>query len=239
MKRLLTLCLALGLLAMTAVPAAGAAGARQRPFSDWLSAQQVAPDATVPIEWQVVSWYEPATAVNIMADMDGQVGAWVAANGGQRYVPQTHGMVTERTLADGRALVQVELTFRDGITYLWQDENDFEDFPAGPALFGYRAEEVAAGATPALGDGHFSMTFVLPAPGLPLPNFNQIAFAPEAGQEIISVAFHASARGPLREASGYAEGTPGKGATEQIGVFQARTPDGYPVEWVVYRPVGH
>jgi hypothetical protein len=238
MKRLMSVVLVIGaLVAPSTTLAAGNAG--QRPFSDWLDAQQAVLDPSVAVELGPISWYEPASGENIMADMDGRVAAWVTANGGSAVAPIITGTVIERVLPDGRAEVRVNLTFRNAITYVWLDLNDFADFPNGPELFGYRASEIADGASATLGDGSFRITFLQPEPGAPLPELAQLAFAPTEGQEIISVAFHAQALGPLREASGYAEGTPGMGATQQIGVFQASTPDGYPVEWVTVKPVGN
>jgi hypothetical protein len=226
------------LLAASAVPMLAAPTAWIRPVSDWLDAQQAVLDTTIPVELGPISWYEPSSSENYMADMDGRVAMWVAANGGPLYEPTITGSVHERLLPDGRSLVSVQLRFDHAITYIWLDENDFADFPAGPELFGYRASEIAEGATPVLGSGWFSLTFIHTDPGGPLPELNGLAFAPEEGQEIVTVRFHASARGPLRADSGYAEGTLGQAATQQVGVFQANTPDGYPVEWVTYRPVG-
>jgi hypothetical protein len=237
MKRLSVLATAVALILLTASPAL-AGNAWTRPLSDWLDAQQSVLDTTIPVELGPISWYEPASGENYMADMDGRVAMWVAANGGPLYEPTISGSVHERLLPDGRSLVTVQVRFDDAIGYIWLDENNFEDFPNGPELFGYRASEIAAGAEAVLGSGSFSITFISPDPGGPLPELGQLAFAPEEGQEIVTVGFHASARGPLREASGWAEGTLGQAATQQIGVFQANTPDGYPVEWVTYHPVG-
>jgi hypothetical protein len=237
MRRLSALLLAAALLLLAAAPTTAAAGAWTRPVSDWLDAQQVL-DTSIAVELSEVSFYEPSSGEQYIADMDGRIAAWVTANGGALYEPDLSGSVHERLLPDGRSLVTVRVRFSSAITYIWLDENDFADFPNGPELFGHRASEIADGAPATLGQGMFSITFTNPVPGGPLPLLEQLAFAPEEGQEIISVTFSASARGPLREASGYPEGTPGMGATQQIGVFQASTPDGYPVEWVTYRPVG-
>lgn len=238
MKRIVSVMLVIGALVAPSTTL-GTGNAGPRPFSDWLGAQQAVLDPSVAVEFGPISWYEPASAENIMADMDGRVAMWVTANGGIAVAPQISGTVIERVLPDGRAEVRVNLTFRNAITYVWLDLDNFADFPNGPELFGYRASEIVQGAPAALGDGSFRITFIQPEPGAPLPDLTQLAFAPEEGQEIISVAFHAQAHGPLRGASGYAEGTPGMGATQQIGVFQASTPDGYPVEWVSVKPVGN
>ncbi|HEX6127788.1 MAG TPA: hypothetical protein VF071_02080 [Candidatus Limnocylindria bacterium] len=237
MRRLTAVLMAIAILVMAATPAL-AGKASTRPLSDWLDAQQLVLDPMVPIELLVISWYEPDSGEQYLADMDGRVAMWVTANGGAAHMPSISGSVHERLLPDGRALVKINLRFNEAITYVWRDENNFEDFPEGPELFGYRASEIADGADPVLGDGWFSISFINPVPGGPLPELGQLAFEPDEGQEVIDVSFHAAARGPLREASGWTEGTYGQAATQQIGVFQGRTPDGYPVEWVTLHPVG-
>jgi hypothetical protein len=236
MKRIMALLMAVATLLVMATPTGAAAGNWTRPLSDWLDAQQAVLDPTMPVELGPVSFFEPSSGEQILADMDGRVAMWVVANGGANYAPQLSGKVHERLLPDGRSLVTVFVQFRNAITYIWLDENNFADFPNGPELFGYRASEIAEGSPAALGDGHFKISFTHTDPGGPLPLLEQLAFAPEEGQEITSVALHASARGALREASGYPEGTPGKGGTQQIG-FRPNG-DGFPVEWVKYRPVG-
>lgn len=238
MTRMIALLLAAALLAISAVPVV-AGRAWQRPIGDWLEAQQAVLDPTIPVELQVISWFDPEDIDNFLLDLDGRVAMWVAANGGPLHMPRFSGRVTERLLPDGRAEVHVRLRISDAITFIWRDENDFIDFPEGPELFGYRASEIAAGAPVALGDGWMTLRFIHTDAGGPLPDLVQLAFAPEEGQELISVTFHGAARGPLREASGYPEGTPGWGGTQQVGLFTASTPDGFPVEWVRYRPIGH
>jgi hypothetical protein len=238
MKRFLPLTLAGVLLLAVAAPVGAAGKATSRPFSDWLDAQQSL-DLTQPIELQVVSWFEPATGVQFLSDLDGRV----ATAAGLADGPRIRGTVSERALPDGRGEVSVNLSYSQSITYLWLDENDFADFPNGPELFGYRASEVAAGATPTLGSGTLHLTFIHPTYGMPLPDFTQLAIAPLPGQEVVKVAFHGQARGDLRAASGYPEGASGKAAAQQLGLFQTTgggaTADGFPVEWVVYKPVGN
>ena len=237
MRRFIAVALAAGLLTVSAVPAS-AATAWQRPISDWVEAQQAFLDPTIPVELQVISWFEPGSNENYLGDMDGRVAMWVAANGGPSLMPRLSGKITERLLADGRAEVLVNLRFDSAITYGWRDENDFIDFPEGPELFGHRASEIVAGAPATLGRGVFSIRFIHTDPGGPLPELARLVFEPQPGEELLSVSFGASAFGPLREASGWAEGTPGRASTQQVGLFVASTPDGFPVEWVHYRPVG-
>lgn len=238
MRRLFSLLASLLLIMAIATPAV-AAQAYQRPFSDWLQAQQAVFDPGAPLEFQEASWFEPSSGENFFGDVDGRAAMWVLANGGADHTPTIRGSVLERVLADGRALVTVQVWATNAITYVWQDEGDF---PNGPALFGYRASEIADGATAALGSARMQVAFVNTAPGADLPELLTLAFTPEEGQELVAVSFHGSAFGPLREASGFAEGTPGMGATQQVGLFftggGGATADGFPVEWVTVRPSG-
>ena len=219
MRRTLIVPAALLLALARATPAAAAGKAGQRPLSDWIDAQQADLDPSSAVELQAVDFFDPTTGENIIADMDGRIALWVSANGGASYAPTLRGTVTERVLADGRAVVKVVLRFSHAITYAWQDEGDF---PNGPELFGYRASEIAAGAPAALGSGFFHLAFISPTPGGPLPDLNQLAFAPVEGQEILSVSFHVSSDGPLRDASGWPDGTPGTATSQQVGRASCR-----------------
>jgi len=233
MRRPVAIIAALVLALVAVLPAAAAGRAGQRPLSDWINAQRATLDPAVAVELQAVDFFDPTTGQNLIADMDGRIARWVSENGGASYTPNLAGVVTERLLPDGRALVKVDVTYSGAITYVWQDEGDF---PNGPELFGYRASEIADGAPAALGMGYFHLTFISPTPRGPLPDLDQLAFEPVEGQEILAVSFHNRATGPLREASGWPEGTPGTAATQQVGVFHASfrgaTGDGFPVEWV-------
>ena len=236
-----SLAAATALTVAAAMPVSASGHAYSRPFSDW-TAGQTPLDTASPVEFSIVWWYEAATGEALVVDMDGRVASWIDANGGQAPGPQLQGTVTERPLPDGRAEVTVTETIRGAITYGWQDVNDFADFPSGPKLFGYRAEEIAASAPAVTGKASFAITFINTAPGAPLPDFAHLAFAPDAGQEIVFSHFDSGAFGPLRSGSGYADGTRGMAATQQIGNFRTTgggaTADGFPVEFVSFRPVG-
>jgi hypothetical protein len=66
-----------------------------------------------------------------------------------------------------------------------------------------RAEDVLAGATPALGDSNFTLEFTNSAPALPIADFEQLLFGPLPGQTLLSVTFNETATGF------FADGTPG------------------------------
>jgi hypothetical protein len=127
---------------------------------------------------------------------------------------------------------------------------------SNPLLFGYRAPDVCDPEQDVeVGDvalGHITMIieFINAEPGDPLPDLLQLLIAPEAGQEGPRISLtRARASGPLREAFGVADGTPGRFNTTQNGLFQdecgedgcgpgGATVDGFPVERISLRVVG-
>jgi hypothetical protein len=142
------------------------------------------------------------------------------------------GSVTERRLQDGRALIKVNLRTSNALTWVipfdpTSTENQFRD---NDLLFGARPTDVADGAEPALGDSHFGVEFIVAAPGLPLPDLEQILFAPEPGQELLSVHFEATANGT------FANGETGKVHVSERGIldngFHGAVGDGFPVETI-------
>jgi hypothetical protein len=79
--------------------------------------------------------------------------------------------------------------------------------------------EVLGGARPALGDSLLEVVFTNPSPGAPLPDLEQILFAPAPGQELRFISFFASAGGPRHEESGVADGTPDQVEVTQTGLL--------------------
>ena len=63
------------------------------------------------------------------------------------------GSVTERPLKDGRILVHVELHTVNALVFgIRNTTPPYGDFAADPFIFGARAQDVLAGATPAIGE---------------------------------------------------------------------------------------
>jgi hypothetical protein len=142
------------------------------------------------------------------------------------------GTVSERTLPDGRASIKVNLRTENALTWIVPfdpigTENQFRD---NEVLFGVRAADVIAGAVPSLGTSRFVLEFTNPAPGFPLPDLNQLLFAPEPGQELLSVHFDAKADGT------FADGSTGKVHVIERGIFDngfhGAVGDGFPVELI-------
>jgi hypothetical protein len=121
------------------------------------------------------------------------------------------GTVTERPLPDGRAEVTVVLHTRHALTWVFGDE-----WPA--TVLGSSAYSVAyEGAAPAWGDATTRLVFINPSAGYPFPSLTTLLGCPEPGQELVSLDITATASGPLHEAFGVPEGTPGM-MTMQAGL---------------------
>jgi hypothetical protein len=110
-------------------------------------------------------------------------------------------------------------------------------------LFGHLAPDVLHGATPALGSSFLQLVFKNTAPGAPLPDFIQLAFAPLPSQEITFIGFVAQADGPLRAAFGVPDGTPGRAGITEKGILKIppqnkATTDSFPAERVDLKVIG-
>jgi hypothetical protein len=114
-------------------------------------------------------------------------------------------------------------------------------------VFGHGFGEVLNGAEPTLGDLTLQVTFTNTAPGALLPDFSQLTSCPLPGQALQVLSIRARASGPLREAFGVPEGTPGRMEVTQtglIGTSQIVNPhsrvavDAYPAEKIIIRPTG-
>jgi hypothetical protein len=227
------------LLAMVAGPATAAGPTTIRPISDWLEQQAPDLDPSVPLELQMIVWYDPAADNFLLADHSGIAARWLAMNGGPSVMPDIRGHVIERPLPDGRAQVTVQLRATGALTYVWHAP-DLENFHEGPMLFGHRADEILDGAEPTLGSLHLKLTFINTEPGAPLPDYVAFAFDDDFREERQlddwMDLFSGHAFGPLREASGFAEGTRGRAATQQVGLWHppggGKVADVFVVEWI-------
>ena len=138
-------------------------------------------------------------------DYAGLADAWSGGELGTSF----EGRVTERPLADGRALVTVLLSTDNALTWVVDDSGGTGDFN-GPLLFGNRAPQVVTdGAEPALGSLSMRIKFLNTAPGDPLPDVIQLLAFPEPGQELLSLQVTNQAKGPLTELFGVPERTLG------------------------------
>ncbi|MGE7390852.1 hypothetical protein ACQKM2_35790 [Streptomyces sp. NPDC004126] len=116
------------------------------------------------------------------------------------------GTVTEKARTDGGADVRVRLHARKALTYVTQGC----ELADGPLSFGRSVPEVLAGRPATTSEARLDLTFInnFP-PGGQLPDLVQLLVDPHLDQVPLRMTFHATARGPLRAASGLPEGTPG------------------------------
>ena len=96
--------------------------------------------------------------------------------------------------------------------------------------FGFFPFEIANGApTSSLGDGHTIFQWTQPT-GSGMPTQAQIFDDPTGARVAEKVQTSVMCHGQLRDGSGYPEGTPGFGATTQVGNFHTGVPTGCPPE---------
>jgi hypothetical protein len=192
-----------------------------------------------PVE-NFFGWGDPAKGVGAAFDYAGLADeAITSLSGGAISLgTTTSGGVTERPLEDGRAEIHVVLQTRNAMTFGIGALNDFN---TDPLTFGFRAADILAGAPPALGSGTFHLKFINTAPGAPLPDLLQLAFAPEPGQEFTELSIYFRAEGTLHSASGFPEGAPGRLTCTQTGLFftgfHGAVGDGFPAENIDVRPI--
>jgi hypothetical protein len=227
----LTLLILMGLV-MTVVPGlqVNAAGARQRSFSEWLTAQGtfVNPGNCASL---VTGWLTPDFATFARADYSGKICDCITANGGPAFNPSFSGSVTERDLPDGTVEIHVIHHFTN--THVVARDQTLPTPPGdpAPAILGYNAAELFAHPElqSAVASGTLQARFILPHPDFPLPNLAEV--------NLLSISIRFQGSGPLREAFGVAEGTPGKVIANQTGLFNIPgqgngVADGFPAELI-------
>jgi hypothetical protein len=251
--------------ATTAIPAQ--AQGNQRPLSDFINAQGTTQCFTPPAPAQL-GWGTGIDKTNgnanltpgrfALIDYTGLEGKFLLSHG-INLGTTVSGSVQERSLADGRALVTVDLNTKNALG--WAINHDpvgpLTDFNNNPLLFGARVQDLIADSTrvPGLGNAHFRVVFTNTGAGAPLPDLvctnasqdcPQVAACP-AGFEIDSLDIEASITGPLHALAGLgAEGTPGRLDVTQIGPINAAIQNGFkgplrdafPVESIALRSTG-
>src|SRR5262249_5070639 len=129
-------------------------------------------------------------------DYTGQDAAFLLANYGINLGTTTSGTISERILPDGTAEDTVNLQTHNA--FAWAVVTDGTDNP--PVVFGYLPSQLAANPNlrPPLGDSHSQVAVRLPHPAAPLPDLVEtlILGTDTTGDQIVSLAFHATATGP-------------------------------------------
>jgi hypothetical protein len=203
-----------------------------RPIEDFLEAQGKA----YPPPFNYTAWIDPEAGLLMAVDFAGLTSQWLLEQSGGAISlgTQIEGTVTERPLADGRAEVTVLCHTRNAaITVAPLDD------PFLTSLFGHNPFEMLAGAEPALGESLLKYVFINNAPGDPLPDLLTIQ-----EQDLIMDSIVATGTGPLSEAFGVPDGTPGRAQMTQVGLWQrtsgkGATADHFPVEHIKLHVVGH
>jgi hypothetical protein len=142
------------------------------------------------------------------------------------------GTISERTLKDGSVIITIHLHTSNALVYVipFDPTDPSNQFGENPLIFGTRVTDVQAGAQPALGDSTFDLEFTNSAPGLPIPDLEQLLFAPEPGQTLLSATFRGTANGQ------FANGSPGKVHVIERGIFHngfhGAVGDGFPAEFI-------
>jgi len=246
-----------GVISFTSTITPVLAQGNQRPLSDFIDAQGASMCFTPPAPDQL-GWATGANKTNGNANLTPPRFALIGYTGGEAKFLLTKGIdlgttvsgsVQERPLADGRALVTVDLQTNNALG--WAIQNPVH-VNGDPLVFGSRVLDVVAGATPALGNSHFRTVFTNTAPGAPLPdlvciNASQgspcfilacpIGFELDFIQEIASIT--GTLHAPLAP-----EGTPGQLTVTQLGLnnpaigLPGPLSDASPVESIAIRPIG-
>jgi hypothetical protein len=235
-------------LALSTGPAAAQQGpATSRSIQEFIDAQGtlcvLPPGATdcvrliedVPI---LIHYPDAAAGRQVWIDYAGHSAAYIEEQGGPSLGTTFEGTITERPLADGRAEIHVRLKTRNALTFVVAvDEPVFGTIGTAPLVFGGRPVDILEGVEPGLCDAYLHLKFINTAPGAPLPDAVQVYFMTQPGQEPLYMSMNCSATGPLREAFGVEDGTPGRATVKQLHFFN-RQPDGTFVQRMVTTNIG-
>lgn len=185
---------------LVAVPSLSLAGQpRHRPIEEFVQAQGTFCYRPTPLAscflaegpvGNIVGWmtYEDGFRRFARVDFAGLVDRYRLANGLPAVGTTFEGSITERPLKDGRAEVTVVLHTRNAPAWIrfnpWTDRNGdglgTSDEVSAPSawVWGRRAAELAAGAEPTLVEAEYTLVFVNPAMGHPMPDLLQFSFDP-------------------------------------------------------------
>ncbi len=109
------------------------------------------------------------------------------------------------------------------------------------SFFGHNPIEVLSGDEPALGNSFLKWVFINDAPGGPLPELAVAYF--DQPQNMIMLSIESTGTGPLSEAFGVPDGTPGKAQMIGVGLFNTAgmgaTAEGWPAEHIKLQVLGH
>jgi len=190
------------------LPVLGVAGAfkgedcvseTMRPLSDFLDAQGTSGSTFFPPVPDYVGWASSDLVTFALVDYAGLANRYIVDNGAKSLNTQVNGQVRECTLpADAEGNVKARVTvklvtanalgFAQSIADLSATNPPF-DFANTDTNFGAKAVDVAAGAEAAKGTAKLTTTFTIESPGAALPDFLDVAFIPEPGDDTYPYAY--------------------------------------------------
>lgn len=249
--------------AAAATAAASASAAVQRPIEDFVARQGtycVLMGGTECVLFEppvanILGWIKIKDGVRRYARVDfaGLADRYLGGALGTTFA----GGITERPLPDGRAEVTVRLHTRNALAWVWGRAVLPGGFGPNHRLWGHTATEVAAGAAPALVDSDFTVVFLSPAMGAPMPDLTQFSFDATYAGARVREAIVTHGLGELTadaEALGVGPAGPAELVVHQLGLFEVyanvaedRDPlpndggiwnGGWPVELLNLVPVG-
>jgi hypothetical protein len=236
----------IGAVALALSGTAAADGkAQQLPLSDFLDAQGTT-GVFQPPNPDTLGWSgRPPDYPNLgFIDYTGLVNDTIVGLGGTSLGTEVRGTFKKRDLAGGKVEYSVDIHTTNAFASM-QPIGPNPDFANDPYLFGNRSQDVAAGATPAIGNCHFFMVWRADA-GEAILDAAQLILGEvlPAGLELIELSFRGTATGPIHENAGLGpEGTPGRLVISQTGIFhtafKGATGDGFPAEVVDLHPLAH
>ena len=187
-------------------------GTVQLPLSDFTSAQG-STSVFFPPDPDLTAWSGRPPDYPRLGWMDyaGAAGRYLVSIGRPSLGTTVTGTFTRRDVGGGKVEYSVQALVKNALAWCVSLAPDFTLTP----LFGAHAFDVAAGATPALGECHASLVWQQNS-GTPIAdiaastNVDPGTYAPP-GFQLVSFSFRGTASGPLHAASGLGpEGTPGE-----------------------------
>jgi len=195
-----------------------------RPLSDFLDAQGTTSKFFPPVQ-EMLAWTgsrsgNPPLIHFGLVDYAGLANASIEKTTGTSLGTTVSGTVTECARDDGTAMISVDLHTEHALGFAQsiQDlEHNHLDFLKTPTIFGAKAQDVVAGADPALGSAEFRTTFVLGHSGDPLPDI-RLAF-PDNSPDVrpITLDFSSTTVGTLPDGTGARLRIHQVGATNEEG----------------------
>ena len=239
-RTIAVLVLAFSAVLIAPTPAA-AGGAKHLPLSDFLAAQGTTVLNSPPVPDYIAWTGRPPDYLHLGSmDYAGISDAWLVSQGHASVGTQVSGSFLRRDIGGGKYEYEVDIHTTDAISFMLPNPSTAQ--ATDPLLFGARAQDIKAGATPSLGECHFRFVWRENA-GAPIADaFGVVTGILPDGFELVEISIRGRATGALHATSGLGEGTPGEMIISETGLFQTgfhgATSDGFPAELVDLHVIG-